>query len=139
MRQQGFTLIEVMIVVVIVGILVAIAVPFYQDYTVRSRVLEGLNAASVAKLAVSETAIANNALPATQEETGYLSPAATDNVDSIAIADDGTATITITFTSRAGGGTIFLVPTLNQDAGGVVTWRCTGGTLAAKFRPVNCR
>ncbi|WP_185967349.1 pilin [Legionella israelensis] len=137
-QQKGFTLIELMIVVAIVGILAAVAIPAYQDYTIRARVTEGLNLASAAKLAVSETAISNNALPATQAATGYTSPAATDNVASIAIAGDGTAAITITYTAAASGGTLILTPTL--QANGDVTWDCsTGGTLLDKYRPANCR
>ncbi|QBR83524.1 pilin [Legionella israelensis] len=137
-QQKGFTLIELMIVVAIVGILAAVAIPAYQDYTIRARVTEGLNLASAAKLAVSETAISNNALPATQAATGYTSPAATDNVQDISIAGDGTAAITITYTAAASGGTLILTPTL--QANGDVTWDCsTGGTLLDKYRPANCR
>lgn len=137
-RQQGFTLIELMIVVAIIGILAAVAIPAYQDYTIRARVTEGLNLAAAAKLAVSETAISNNALPANQAATGYTSPAATNNVASIAIANDGTAAITVTYVNAiGGGGTIILTPTLT--ANGDVTWTCTGGTLADRFRPANCR
>ncbi|WP_118996625.1 pilin [Legionella oakridgensis] len=137
-RQQGFTLIELMIVVAIIGILAAVAIPAYQDYTIRARVTEGLNLAAAAKLAVSETAISNNALPANQAATGYTSPAATNNVASIAIANDGTAAITVTYVAAiGGGGTIILTPTLT--ANGDVTWTCTGGTLADRFRPANCR
>lgn len=135
MRQKGFTLIELMIVVAIIGILAAVAIPAYQDYTIRARVTEGLELASSAKLAVSETAITNNALPATQAATGYVSPAATANVTSIAIGAAGV--ITITYTAAAGGGTVIMTPTL--QANGDVTWDCTGGTLLPKYRPASCR
>ena len=135
MKQKGFTLIELMIVVAIIGILAAIAIPAYQDYTIRARVTEGLELASSAKLAVSETTITNNALPATQAATGYVSPAATPNVASIAIGANGI--ITITYTAAAGGGTIVMTPTL--QANGDVTWDCTQGTELPKYRPASCR
>lgn len=134
-QQKGFTLIELMIVVAIIGILAAVAIPAYQDYTIRARVTEGLNLASLAKLAVSETAITNNALPASQAATGYATPAATPNVTSVVVGANGV--ITITYTAAAGGGTIVMTPTLT--ANGDVTWVCTGGTLLPKYRPVSCR
>jgi len=138
--QQGFTLIELMIVVAIIGILAAVAIPAYQDYTVRARVTEGLSLASAAKVTVAENAASGSASLA----SGWTIPTATDNVASVAIQANGT--ILITYTARAGGGTITLVPT----AGGAdlvagtppadaISWSCTGGSLLPKYRPANCR
>jgi type IV pilus assembly protein PilA len=134
--QQGFTLIELMIVVAIIGILAAVAIPAYQDYTIRARVTEGLSLASAAKVAVAETFQSQNAVP-TQVSTGYVTPAATNSVTSVAIAGDGSGTITIAYTAAAGGGNITMVPAL--ATGAPVTWVCTGGTLIPKYRPAVCR
>lgn len=136
MNQKGFTLIELMIVIAVIGILAAVAIPAYQDYIVRARVTEGIELANSAKLAVSEVAVTNNALPATQEATGYATPEPTENVASIVIGPQGV--ITISYTPAAGNGTLLMTPTLK--ANGDVFWSCkAGGTLLAKYRPAHCR
>ena len=142
--QQGFTLIELMIVVAIIGILAAIAIPAYQDYTIRAKVTEGVAAASTARLAVAETWNASGEFPDTNALAG-LSAATdyeTDLVTSVGIAADGV--ITITFKQLGGGEdaaagkTLVYTPTATD--GGAVTWSCTeGGSLVDKYRPSACR
>jgi type IV pilus assembly protein PilA len=138
--QQGFTLIELMIVVAIVGILAAIALPAYQDYVVRGRVSEAMVFADAAKVTVADNAANGYAL-----DQGWAAPAATENLASAAITA-GNGTITVTTTAKAGGGSVTFVP--NDETGalvsgtiptGRISWDCTGGTLVAKYRPAQCR
>ena len=137
-HSKGFTLIELMIVVAIVGILAAVAIPAYQDYTVRARVTEGLSLASTAKLAVEETYQSSNAFPATQAASGYTSPTATTNVAGVVIAAN-TGVITITYTAAAKSVVLTMTPTVDAATGGL-TWACTVDAAGNnKYVPQNCR
>lgn len=129
-KQKGFTLIELMIVVAIVGILAAIAIPAYQDYTIRARVTEGLSMASAAKTTVSE----NMQTGQTNRSAGWTFPGATTNVSTVAV-DGTTGVISVGTTATAGSATITMTPTLTSS--GMVTWTCSG--TPTKYVPANCR
>lgn len=134
--QQGFTLIELMIVVAIIGILAAIALPAYQDYTVRAKVSEVILAASSGKVPVAEFFQTKGVLP--NSASVVLTVQTSQYVTGLVW--NGTA-VTATTTDAAigatgGGGTITMTPT---DAGnGVLNWTC-GGTIPKKYRPASCK
>jgi type IV pilus assembly protein PilA len=131
--QQGFTLIELMIVVAIIGILAAIAIPAYQDYTIRAQVTEGLNLAAAAKAAVSESFINRGEAPATRTVAG-MSSKATDTsgkyVTSVSVTN---GTILITYGNEASkqitGATLGLTPYETADLS--VAWQCGGAKAPA--------
>ena len=159
--QKGFTLIELMIVVAIIGILAAIAIPAYQDYTIRAQVTEGLNLAGAAKAAVSETYSASGNWPTTNATAG-LGVATDIQGKYVSRVDVANNLITVTFGNNANGAitgsTLFM--TAGTSTAGDIVWQCgskpltsgtfsagttafaatgAGGTLAQKYRPAECR
>jgi type IV pilus assembly protein PilA len=143
-KQQGFTLIELMIVVAIIGILAAIAIPAYQDYTIRAQVSEGLNLSGGAKAAVTEYYQDKGEMPDTNDTAGLaLSTAIQGKYVSAVLVEDGL--ITVTFDAAdvhklIKGANLQLSPvTVNV---GAVGWACSSVTatvLENKHLPASCR
>ncbi len=142
-KQQGFTLIELMIVVAIIGILAAIAIPAYQDYTIRAQVSEGLNLSGGAKAAVTEYFQDRGTMPTTNTMAGLAAggdikgkyvwsvTVGTDGIIDIEYGGDAHATID--------GKAIQLTP--NTSAAGSVQWDCASASaeVANKHLPASCR
>jgi len=136
--QKGFTLIELMIVVAIIGILAAVALPAYQDYTTRAKVSEVVLAASSGRTVVAEAASTYGTMPLAGSVTLSQS---SKYVASLGYANTSTTVGVITATASsslptgAAGGTVVLTGTLS---GGVVGWVCTG-TISAAVMPSTCK
>ena len=150
--QKGFTLIELMIVVAIIGILAAIAIPAYQDYTIRAQVTEGINLAGVLQTGIAEYFTNVGSFPATLSAAGISSSPSGKYVTNLAITNGG---ITVTYGNQANvkvsGCTLSLLP--YTDANNDVLWRCgfatapagtvaTGGavatTVSPQYLPTSC-
>ncbi len=141
-KQQGFTLIELMIVVAIIAILAAIALPAYQDYVARAQVSEAMSLSSGARTAVAEYYADRGAWPSANASAG-LAPAASINgkyVRQVELGANGIITATMraagSVSSKVAGQTFVLVPT---DQQGSISWTCNTGTIDDKFIPSSCR
>ena len=146
--QKGFTLIELMIVVAIIGILAAIAIPAYQDYTVRAKLSEVIGTSAAAKTPLYEAYTSDGAMPAATDQVVLDALAnfdasnfagTTATTYAVSGTDSEVATITATLESLAAdadGDTLVFVYTGTATG---LTYDCTGGTLDDKFRPSQCK
>ncbi len=144
-KAKGFTLIELMIVVAIIAILAAIALPAYQDYTIRSQVSECGVLASGAKTAIAETFMNTGVAPADNAAAGLAAAADITGkyISQVAVAN---GVITCTYASvaprranaRINGQTLTLTPVLSTTLGSV-TWTCASATIDQKYLPTACR
>ena len=144
--QQGFTLIELMIVVAIIGILAAIAIPAYQDFTIRSKVTELINAAGVCKTSVAEYYQAKGVFPTGTADSGCSTvgtansspPTVAANTGVIAV--DAGGNLLTQLTGNASGTTLTYTPTTAAAGAAITAWDCKAGTtIAAKYLPAVCR
>jgi type IV pilus assembly protein PilA len=134
-NSKGFTLIELMIVIAILGILLAIAIPAYQDYSIRAKVSEGMYAAAPVKHAISEAFSSGETPNSSNIDTSAIS---TTYVASIEIADDGSGAITVT-TQNTGAADDPVFRLTPATASTRVDWACAQTAGQGKHMPASCR
>jgi type IV pilus assembly protein PilA len=140
-NQKGFTLIELMIVIAIVGILAAVALPAYQDYTIRAKLAEPMAVLSEAKTSMSEYFVAMGKLPADATAAGIRTTIGTDITASMAVSSTGNLTVTLTNDASLGGAKgQGIMLSLKASTGGQLQYQCKkAGSMAVKYLPANCR
>jgi type IV pilus assembly protein PilA len=141
--QKGFTLIELMIVVAIIGILAAIAIPAYQDYTIRAKVTELINAAGVCKTSVAEYYQAVGVFPSDQTKAGCSNVGTANTVPPVVtgvglITVDASGTL---LTQLGAGKTFSYTPTTSAPGAPITAWTCNSATttIIPKYLPATCR
>ena len=135
MKHAGFTIIELMIAVAIIGILAALAIPAYQNYITRSRVSESILFASDAKSYVAQYYLSTGNFPNNNSEAGLPTNISSPMVSSVDVSNNGVVTVT-TSISGITNGTIIFSPLASSSG---IEWTCTGGNLDGNYRPSNCR
>ena len=136
-RHEGFTLIELKIVVAIIGILAAVAIPAYQDYTKRANVTEGLGLATSAKTGITEFYNAQGKYPPGNASAGLVSPNSITG-NAVTSVDVTNGLVTITYNAKvSANATLILSPITGV---GAVLWRCKIGVgMKAQWLPSSCR
>lgn len=133
--QKGFTLIELMIVVSIIGILASISLPAYQDYVKKAHVLEGLSLASSSKTAIWDYWASNATFPANNTAVGLPDTITGNSVKNVSISGNQ---VTITFNEKVISDKTIILK-ISEESAGSLSWDCKDGTLDTKYRPFACR
>ena len=137
-KQAGFTLIELMIVVAIIGILAAIAIPAYQDYVKRVHVSEGLQIADGVKTSVAEYYASSGSWPSTNASAGLPATSSSVNGNAVSGVRINYSQIIITYNTAVISGLTIILQ--GKDNDGAIEWDCrSSGTVPAKYRPTSCR